>query len=241
MVINRTNTKTILTLICIAGLFSLLLISCAKEPTNINTNPPVAAVSVTQATPDLAPINILIDNTQINQNTVNYGETSGYITLTTGTGSIVFYNAVNLKQILADTINFVQNTSYSAFLVNATTSKPAVFLLTDTLNKPAAGNAAIRFINLSPDAPAVDLVEKGGPVLVSNRSFEGYSSFAPIPGNTTYTFEVHQAGTSTVLASTNVKLNPAFIYTIWFHGLAAGTTSADKLSVDVITNTYFIN
>lgn len=171
---------------------------------------------------------------------VNYGQNSGYFSINAGSNAASFYNDATMKSILSDTISFNPNTTYSMFLANKPT-KPEVFLLTDTISQPTAGNASIRFIDLSPDAPAVDLVIKGGAVLVSNRSYKGYSSFSPIPGNLFYTLEVHQAGTATVLATlSNVKLNSGFVYTIWFHGLAAGTTATDQLSVDIINNAYYL-
>ena len=235
---KKIITKNVLALFCTAGLFSLLLTSCTKIPMNVNTNAPTASITVLQALPDQNPLDVVIDNTRVNQSGFYYGESSGYITLTTGNGTVVFYDDVTSKPILADTINFVAYTNYSLFLVSAA-NKPAAFLLTDTLTKPAAGNASVRFVDVSPDAPAVDLVVKGGSTLVSNRSFKGFSSFAPITPNT-YTFEVHQAGTATVLATMpNVKLNANYVYTIWFHGFAAGATATDKLSLDIVNNIYY--
>jgi hypothetical protein len=238
--VTKLNSKSVLAFIFSAGLLSLLLTSCAKTPMNINTTPPpLAAVTITQASPDQPPMQIIIDNTRINQLPFNYGDSSPYLDLYAGKSSITFLDNATSKTILTDTINFLQNINYSLFLINSV-SNPGVLLLTDTLAKPTTGNAAIRFINLSPDAPAVDLVVQGGAVLVANKSYKGYSSFIPISGNTAY-LEVHQAGTSTVLATlSKVNFAPGYLYTIWFHGLAAGTTATDKLSVDIITNTYFL-
>jgi hypothetical protein len=241
IMVIKVYSKRILVSIFSAGLLSLLLTSCVKSSNNINTNTntPIAAVAFTQASPDENPLNIIINGTRINQFAFNYGDSSPYITLNAGKSAIVFSDNATAKAILTDTVNLVPNTNYSLFLINST-SNPGAFLLTDTLTKPTAGNAAIRFINLSPDAPAVDLVIKGGAVVVANKSYKGYSSFAPIPGNTA-TLEVHQAGTATVLATLGkVNFAPGYLYTIWFHGLAAGTTATDKLSVDIINNAYFL-
>lgn len=218
------------------GAAALMLQSCTKSDIVFNTTPLPTAVSFTQASPDQPPVNLYLNGARFASSTFNYGQSAGYLAINSGVYAVAFTSDIDGKILLADSINFKAETNYSLFLANKA-AQPEVVLLTDTLNAPAAGNASIRFINLSPDAPAVDLVEKGGPVLVTNRAYKGYSSFSPLTGNQVYTFEVHRAGTSTVLATLNtVKLQTNTIYTLWFHGLATGTTVADALSLDILTN-----
>ena len=240
MKFHKVFSKNIFMLAGTIGLPVLMLSSCLKTPVSQNYSTPVAAVMFTDASPDQVPLDLFINNFGVNQSPINYGQNTGYFGINAGTNSVSLYADATRKSILSDTINFVQNTTYSVFLVNKV-SQPQIFMMTDTIISPSTGNASIRFVNLSPDAPAVDLVVKGGSTLVSNRSFKGFSSFAPITGNSFYTFEVHQAGTATVLATlSNVKINAGYVYTIWFHGLTAGTTAADQLSVDIINNAYFL-
>jgi hypothetical protein len=238
MTINKGNSKILLTFICVAGMLTLVLSSCLKTSGNYTPPMPVTTVAITQASPDEPALDVFINGIRVNQSAVTFGLSSAYIPVNAGKNSIAFNNDATLSIVRADTINLLQNTNYSLFLVN-TVSQPGILLLTDTLNKPSAGNAAIRFINLSPDAQSVDLVVKGGATLVSNRSFKGYSSFLPIQVNTGYTFEVHKAGSGTVLATLpNINLTTGGLYTIWFHGLAGGSTADDKLAIDIITNAY---
>ena len=76
--------------------------------------------------------------------------------------------------------------------------------------------------------------------MVSNKVYKGHSSFIPVPGNVSYTFEIRQKGTSTVLATlADVNFTTGFVYTIYFHGLAAGTTSDNKLAADIVTNAFY--
>src|SRR6202012_652760 len=105
----------------------------------------------------------------------------------------------------------------------------------DTINRPADGKASIRFVNLSPDAPSVDLAIQGGAVLITNKAYKGYSTFVPETGNTSYNFEVRQHGTNTVLATlSNISLNSSYVYTIWLGGLATPLNATDKLSLNII-------
>jgi hypothetical protein len=239
MMIDKMTPKNVPVFICTAGLAALLLSSCSKIPQNTIPNTPVAGIAITQAMADQPYVDVFVDASKVNQAPVNFGESSFYINVPVGQNSVSFYSDSPLKAIIADTITTVQNMNYSVFLVN-TPAKPMTLVLTDTLTKPAAGSASFRFINLSPDAQAVDLVVKGGPVLVANRKFKGFSSFSTIAASASYTFEVHPAGTGTVLATfTSPTLNAGYLYTVWYSGIAGGSTANDTPAISLITNAYF--
>jgi len=77
-------------------------------------------------------------------------------------------------------------------------------------------------------------------VLATNEAYKKYSSFAALTGNATYTFEVRQGTTNTVLATLPaININSGFVYTIWFHGLVNNTSNNDKLAADITTNAYY--
>jgi hypothetical protein len=235
---NKTTSGKLLTRISAVCLLFLLLSSCLKDHNNYYV-PPVALVTFIQASPDQPPLDFYLDNNKVNLFPINYGDNIDYFRAHTGKRTANFYSRIAMSKILSDTIHLNSNTTYSLFLAN-TTNHPEIVLLIDSISKPAAGNATIRFINLSPDAPAVDLAVKGGAVLISNKSFKNYTSFLPIQGDMSYTFEVRQQGTNTVLATLdNVTLNSNFVYTIWFHGLANATNNTDKLSTDIINNAIY--
>jgi len=234
----KTTPKKLLISIGMLGLLSILFSSCLKDKNNGYT-PPAALVSFIQASPDEPPLDLFLNNDRVNAWPINYGDKIDYFRAYTGTRTVNIYNNSTMNTILSDTIHLTQNVNYSLFLVN-TVATPQILLLTDSLNKPTSGNAGLRFINLSPDAPAVDLVVEGGAVLVSNKSFKGYSSFLPIPAKANYTLQVRKTGTSTVLASIpNITLNNGFVYTLWLQGLATTTKTTDTLSARIVTNAFY--
>jgi hypothetical protein len=233
----KNISKTLLAAIGVAGL--LTFSSCQKNNNNQYYSPPAALLTVIQASPDEPPLDLLLDNNRVNYWPIAYGDNIDYFRAFTGKRNVNFYNHGTGSVILRDTIHLNQNTTYSLFMVN-TAASPQILLLTDSLAKPSTGSAGIRFVNLSPDAPAVDLAVTGGAVLVPNKGFKGYSSFTNISGSASYNLEVRQAGTTTVLATLpNVTLNSSFVYTIWLHGLAASTNTTDQLGIGVITNAFF--
>lgn len=238
MKIYKNSSKRWIARLGAVCLLSLFLSSCLKDTNNYYA-PPVAYLSFIQASPDQPPMDFYLNNNKVNWDPLNYGNEIDYIRAYTGTRTANFYNQNSATKIFSDTIHLNANVAYSLFLAN-TTAHPELVLLTDSLSQPSSGNAGIRFVNVSPDAPAVDLAVQGGSVLVTNKSYKGSSSFLPILGGKSYVFEVRQKGTSTVLATLgSVNLNVGQVYTIWFHGLATPTNATDKLAADIITNAYY--
>ncbi|MDP1171657.1 DUF4397 domain-containing protein, partial [Klebsiella pneumoniae] len=72
---------------------------------------------------------------------------------------------------------------YSVFAVNNVSSIEPL-ILEDNLSMTANGKAHLRFIHLSPDAPAVDITLTNGMILFGNVSFKSYSEFTPFDAGT---------------------------------------------------------
>ncbi|HTE02161.1 MAG TPA: DUF4397 domain-containing protein [Mucilaginibacter sp.] len=235
----KNTSKRLVAGLGVVCLLSVLLSSCLKTNDEIYNPPPSAFVSFIHATPDIPPLDFYLDNNRVNANPLIYGSYIDYFRAFTGTRAANFYNQGTTTKVISDTLHLKQDSAYSVYLVKGA-SHPEVLTITDLVSKPTAGNASIRFVNVSPDAPAVNFAKKDSVAMVSSKSFKGYTGFMPIKGDATYTFEVRQTGTNTVLATlASVKLNSGFVYTIYFHGLVGGTTATDKLAADIITNAYY--
>jgi len=231
-------SKNLLAKIGAVCLLSMSLTSCLKDKNVAPYNPPAALVSFTQASPDEPPINFFLNADLVNQfYAINFGQSLDYFRAYTGQRTAIFYNAGTQNMLLSDTVTFNQNAIYSLFLANKASS-PELVVLKDTLNQPAAGMASIRFINLSPDAPAVSLAIQGGATLAANKPYKAFSSFTPVAGSKSYTFQVLE-GTTVVATLSGVNISNGFVYTMWFHGLASGTTSNDQLGIGILTNAYY--
>jgi hypothetical protein len=225
--------------IALVCLMPVALSSCLKTNNSSYYNPPVALVTLIQASPDEPSLDFYLDNDKVNGVSLGYGSTIDYFRAYARQRNANFFITGTMNRVFTDTITFLPNYIYSVFLANKASS-PELVKIVDTLSQPATGKASIRFVNVSPDAPAVDLVVKGGAVVVSNKSYKGHSSFVPITGETTYTFEVHQAGTATVLATLpTTTLKAGFVYTIWLQGLATPTNGTDGLSANIMTNAFY--
>ncbi|RWY47861.1 DUF4397 domain-containing protein [Mucilaginibacter gilvus] len=219
-------------------LLAVSLSSCLKN-SNDTVQPPIALLSVINASPDAPPLDFYLSDNKANAYSFGFGNGLDYISAYTGKRTATFTAAGTKTVYKADTLTLNENRYYSLFLAN-TAGHEEFVVLKDTIVKPADTKASVRFINLSTDAPAVDLVIKDGATLFANKSYKGFSGFVPINA-AKYTLEVRQAGTTTVLATiTNVMLNNGSLYTIWLQGLAAaGTIDAKKLSAKIQTNVYY--
>lgn len=111
-------------------------------------------------------------------------------------------------------------------------------VLIDDNSLPAAGNAHVRFVHASPDAPAVDIAVKDGPVLFSNIAFKETGDYLPVNAGT-YDLKVRLAGTDTVaLDVPGVELKNGVVYTVFAMGLAGGEPALQAVpSVDAARQT----
>ncbi len=101
--------------------------------------------------------------------------------------------------------------NYSVFAIDSV-SKISALVLTDDSTAPASGKAHVRFVHLSPNAPAVDVAVTGGAVVFGNKAFKDYTAFTPLDAGT-YNLEVRVAGTSTVaLPLPGITLQAGKIY-----------------------------
>jgi hypothetical protein len=193
------------------------------------------SLSVTHASPNAPDVDIYVDNSKVNVNPLSFSSTTGYLkNLVAGKKNIKVNVAGTTTSVINADITFEGNKSYSLFAIDSV-SKLSTLLTVDDLTTPASGKAHVRFIHLSPDAPAVDIAVVGGPVVFPNSSFKQASAFTPL-GAGTYNLEVRVAGTSIVaLTLPPITLADGKIYTVFAKGFLGGT-GAQALGAEIIVN-----
>lgn len=207
-----------------------LLVSCTEE----TPATPKSKVLVTHASYDAPGVDLLVDNTVINTAALTYPNNTGYVELNAGTRNIKVNVSGTTTTVINADITFEENKNYSLFACNAVAALEAI-LTEDNLSSPAAGNAHVRFIHLSPDAPAVDVAVDGGSVVFGDYIFKEASAFAPLPAGS-YDLEVRLAGTSTVALDLDpITLEAGKIYTVFAKGSVSGS-GATALGAEIIVN-----
>ena len=206
--------------------------SCNREETPIvNT----AKLMVVHTSPDAPGVDLLVDNAKVNSSALTFPNNTGYLTVLEGTRNLkVNVTGTSTTVINAD-VPFTKNTSQTLFAIDSV-SKISTLLLNDNLATPAAGKAHVRFVHLSPDAPAVDIaLANAGAVVFPNVAFKGSTAFSPLDAGT-YNLEVRVAGTQTVaLPLPGIVLEAGKIYTVFAKGFLGGS-AAQALGAQIIVN-----
>ncbi len=217
---------------------SLLTVSCSDddEANPVGTSPaPTSNVLIAHASPDAPGVDILVDNAGPAVSNLEFPANTGYVALNSGSRNVkVNVSGTSTTVINAD-LALDPNANYSVFAVN-TVSNIEPLVLVDDLTAPASGKAHVRFVHLSPDAPAVDVgLAGGGAVVFGNVTFKGFDGFTPLDAGT-YNLEVRLAGTNTVvLPLSGVVLEAGKIYTVFARGLVSGS-GAQALGAEIIVN-----
>lgn len=218
---------------------ALFTTGCKKDdddttPTPTPT-PTYGKLMAIHASPDAPGVDLLIDNTVQNSTALTYPNNTSYLQVQTGTRNVKINATGTSTSVINANLTIEENKNYSVFAVDSLSNIQAL-VITDDLTAPASGKAHVRFVHLSPNAPAVDVAVVGSTTpLFSNYSFKQYSSFTPLAAST-YNLEVRVAGTTTVALNVpGVSLAAGKIYTIFAKGFLGGTGS-QALGAQVITN-----
>lgn len=209
--------------------------ACSDDEDNNMVTPTTskANVKVVHASPDAPGVDLLVDNAVVGTN-LTFPNFTPYLEVNAGTRNIKVNVTGTSTTAIQANLNLEANKNYSVFAVNNVSSiEPLV--IEDNLSTPASGKAHVRFIHLSPNAPAVDITTNTGAVVFSNYAFKGYSAFTPLDAGT-YNLQVRLAGTSTVVLDLpGITVASGKIYTVFAKGLVGGT-GTQALGAQIIVN-----
>ncbi len=223
------------TLIFAASLFALAttFMSCEKSDKTVETSQ--ANVLVVHASPDAPSVDLLVDSVKVNTAALTFPSNTGYLKVNSGTRNIKVNVTGTTTTVINANLALTKDKSYSIFAVDSVANITPL-VIEDDLTTPQSGKAHVRFIHLSPDAPAVDIaVASTGAVVFGNKAFKEYTAFTPLDAGT-YNLDVRVAGTSTVaLVLPSITLEAGKIYTVFAKGFLGGTGST-ALGAEIIVN-----
>jgi hypothetical protein len=182
-----------------------------------------AEVRVVHASPDAPAVDVLVNGTNVRELTnLAFGQVSRYVFLPPGVWNVkvVPTGATSPVVINADLVLDLL-TPYTVAAANRLAQITPV-VLTDDLRRPDSGKAAVRFVHLSPDAPAVDIAVKGGPTLFTKVTFKTATQYLQVDPDS-YTLQVKVSGTDTVVLEVPATLEDRRIYSVYAEGFAASS------------------
>jgi len=211
----------------------LTIQSCSKDDT-----PPqqYGFLSITNTSPTLATFNIYVDQKIINSQAVAYLGTSGYMPLNPGSHSIKFTTASSATSLIEKSVNVEVNTANSLFLIDKGTTLDYL-TVKDELGSATSTKAFVRFINLSPNSPALDLMVKDGAVLISDKAYKASSAFIEVEAKA-YVFKIKDKATGAIVTPDleSIDLKAGKSYTVIATGLQNPSDTERAFGGKVITN-----
>jgi hypothetical protein len=185
--------------------------------------PGISWVRIAHASPDAPAVDVIIDGWYYVATNLQFKGYTNYYPLVSGPHKIEVVPAgAREPVVISAQVPFDRGRFYTIAATNVL-AEIAPVVYEDDNRWPTGNNTKVRFIHLSPDAPAVDIaVAGGGPVLFANISFTEVGDYIEVPGGT-YDLEVRLAGTETVVLSVpGVTLKGCRVYTVFAEGLAGG-------------------
>lgn len=235
-----------------------LFISCKKEVKNIDQTPVTDSshISITNVSPAISNLQFYLGNNLISLpgSPISYGKTVSvsfiknattyhpdtimlpYINISSGYQQLNFSSFGNSHIVSVQNNNFEPGASYSIFLTDTVVhGSVASVLLKDNIGATDSTKSRIRFLNLSPDAPPIDVWAYpdggvNGYKIFSNcaylpndfNSFINAESFTLIDRGS-YVFIATEAGTSNIILSGQMVIAGQNIITIYTKGYVSGT------------------
>lgn len=180
------------------------------------------------ASPDAPSVDIYLNSRRIIRN-LTYKQETDYLPLgDPGRYTISIYPAGQTeKPLLTKSFTFEGNQKYTVAAVNNLNELELLFIYDDS--KVPDGETKMRFIHLSPDAPAVDIAARGGDVIFSDVTFKEITKYLGLSPMFVQ-LDVRIAGTDDVVLSIPpLSLRPNRAYTVYAVGYAQGNPALEAL------------
>jgi hypothetical protein len=185
-------------------------------------------VRVIHTVPDAPNVDIYA-NDELIVNNLAYGDYTDYLSIPKGMYKVSIYVAGTKNTPVLSNMLTVNKNSMLTVAAAGILSDIELLAITDANGSKMKGKAMIRFIHLSPNAPAVDITLPNGTVIFSNVSFRHITPYIDVsPMN--YTLQVRVAGTdNVVLTVPNINLDVDKYYTVYAIGLVGEEPELEAL------------
>lgn len=210
------------------GIAAAALLFVAIWPTQEARGQDEARIRVAHASPDAPAVDILVDD-MVALDGVAYRQVTEYAVLPAGSHNIKVVPAGQTEPVVIEAdLDLTAGTDTTVAALGALAEiQPLV--LTDDNAAPEAGKAHVRFVHASPDAPAVDVFVKNGPVLFADVAFGEVGAYVPVDADV-YDIEVRVAGSDTVaLDVSSLVLRDGNVYTVFAMGLVGGDPTLEAV------------
>lgn len=177
-----------------------------------------SSIRVFHAVPNAPAVDVYANGNLIVQD-LAYRQFSPYLPVAPGKYNIEIYPTGQKENPVVDTEVYIPQGAVLNVAAIGELPNISLYPIPEPTTAQNFGRPCIRFIHLSPNAPAVDITVPDGRKIFRNVGYKDITDYACIPSGT-YTFQVRPSGTDdVVLTIPNVKLMPNNYYTIYAVGL----------------------
>jgi hypothetical protein len=231
---TNINFKRSLLVFSFSLLFAIVWSSCKKSDSTDTTT--ISYLSVVNGSPSTGTFNVYANDVIINKAALPMGgSVLPYVQLVSGSNTLRFTTASSTDNLLSKTISLSGSTAYTYFLIGQSGQLDGV-LATDVMTTVSTDKAFVRFVNLSPDAPSLNLAVTGGSVVINNQFYKQVSSFVAVDPKT-YSFDIQEQSTGKVKTTlTGATLVAGKYYTVMALGMVAPGAAENALNAQVMTN-----
>lgn len=212
------------------GLLSLALVAIPAHSAAAQAGQ--SRVRVVHASPDAPAVDVIVNNIR-SFRSIPFKGITRYASFIPGRATAQVVPAGATQPVVIDAAFDLQAGVDYTIIATGRLAAIAPLVLIDDNTLPGGNRAHVRFVHASPNAPAVDIAVKGGPVLFQNIAFRQVGTYTPIPAGV-YDLEVRVAGTNTVaLELPQVRLSAGTVSTVYAVGLVGEQPALEALlSVD---------
>jgi len=140
------------------GSMIVLMSGCLKDGSTNQVPVAQTSVSFYDADPDGNTLGIIMNGTQINSVAFQYKTYTGYATIEPGVKTLKFTSVSTTNSLHDTTYTLAAFKAYSVFVSKRPNTATLTSVLTDNSGViSTTGNTLIRFANMSPDSPALDI------------------------------------------------------------------------------------
>jgi len=192
-----------------------------------------ANLRVVHASPDAPNVDVAVDGSTVLTD-VAFGDVSEYLAAPAGDRSVTITPTMSDDPVFDGTVSVTAGESYTVAAAGEVSAMADTsfdpLVLSDDNAAPAEGEARVRVVHASPDAPAVDVTTGDGPTVLVDGA--GYRDAAYVSvGAGEYTLDVRgdtEGNDGDVVGSFDVSLEAGSVYTAFAVGyLTPGDESAD--------------
>lgn len=227
------STSQIRLYICflLSAVTLLALASCAKKDQDtVDT----AIIRIINVAPTTGTFNIYVDDKMMNSAAIPFGGSIAYSQTLAGSHTLKFTTATDIQSLYTQSISLSKDAVYSYFLTGKLNALEGL-LVDDKSSNIDQTKSAVRFINLSPDAPALNLNIVGGATLATGKAYKTNTDYATIDAKT-YNFEIKDSNGAVKATLNDVVFSAGRFYTIVARGLVNPGTNEQSISIQSVLN-----